>query len=65
MAKFLKEGGSALNTVMSLVVFTVPGVVIGGQLGSLVASRISQNVLERALGILFLVVALLMLAPGR
>lgn len=65
VAGFLKEGGSALNTVMSLVIFTVPGVVIGGQLGSLVASRISQNVLERALGILFLVVALLMLAPGR
>ena len=50
---------------MSLVIFTVPGVVIGGHLGSPVASRISQNVLERALGILFLVVALLMLAPGR
>lgn len=65
VAGFLKEGGSALDTVMSLVIFTVPGVVIGGQLGSLVASRISQHVLERALGILFLVVALLMLAPGR
>lgn len=60
---FLREGGSALNTVMSLVIFTVPGVVIGGQLGSLVASRISQHFLERALGILFLMVALLLLGP--
>ncbi len=65
VAGFLTEGGSALDTVMSLVIFTVPGVVIGGQLGSLVASRISQHLLERSLGILFLVVALLMLAPGR
>ncbi|NIR47699.1 sulfite exporter TauE/SafE family protein [candidate division KSB1 bacterium] len=59
--KFVQVGGETLNTVLSLVIFTVPGVVIGGQLGSLVSSRISQHFLERTMGILFILVALLTL----
>ena len=51
-----------LATVISIVAFTVPGVIVGGQLGSLVATRISPHVLERALGVLFILVAVLMLA---
>ncbi|MGR3218724.1 MAG: sulfite exporter TauE/SafE family protein [Candidatus Anammoxibacter sp.] len=59
--KFVQTGGETLNTVLSLVIFTVPGVIIGGQLGPLVASRISQHNLERGLAILFIIVAVLML----
>jgi uncharacterized membrane protein YfcA len=59
--KFVQSGGETLSTVLSLVVFTVPGVIIGGQLGSLVSSRISQHVLERGLAILFILVAVLTL----
>lgn len=58
---FVQTGGDTLNTVVSLVIFTVPGVIIGGQLGPLVSSRISQHTLERALAILFILVAALML----
>lgn len=58
--RFVQAGGEALPTVASLVVFTVPGVIIGGQFGAVVASRISQHTLERALGILFVLVAVLM-----
>lgn len=50
-----------VNTVLSLVIFTVPGVILGGQLGSRVASRVPQHVLERGLGILFILVAVLTL----
>lgn len=60
-ARFLSLGGSELNTVLSIVVFTVPGVILGAQLGSRVASRIPQKVLERGLGILFVLVATLTL----
>ena len=59
--KFIQTGGETLNTVLSLVIFTVPGVIIGGQLGPLVSSRISQHTLERTLAILFILVAALML----
>jgi uncharacterized membrane protein YfcA len=41
--------------------FTVPGVILGGQLGSLIASRIPQQILERTLGILFILIAALTL----
>ena len=59
---FFRSGGDDLPTVVSLVIWTVPGVVIGGQLGAAVASRISQHALERGLGLLFLLVGALMLA---
>jgi uncharacterized protein len=59
--RFVATGGDALPTVVSLAAFTVPGVIVGGQLGPMVASRISQHVLEKGLGILFLLVGGLML----
>jgi len=59
--KFVQTGGETLSTVLSIVIFTVPGVIIGGQLGSLVSSRISQHTLERGLAILFIFVAALTL----
>ncbi len=59
--KFVQSGGETLNTVLSLVIFTIPGVIIGGQLGPLISSRISQHTLERALAVLFILVAALML----
>lgn len=60
-ARFASGGGDALSTVLSLVVFTVPGVIIGGQFGSAVAHRIPQKVMERSLGVLFILLAALTL----
>lgn len=59
--RFVEMGGQTLDTVLSLVVFTVPGVILGGQIGPLITSRISQHTLERTMGILFLLVATLTL----
>lgn len=59
--QFVQSGGEVLNTVFSLVIFTVPGVIIGAQIGSKVASRIPQHVLERGLGVLFILIAILTL----
>jgi len=59
--QFAQAGPQVLRLVFSLVIFTVPGVIIGAQLGSSVASRISQHALERGLGVLFLIVAALTL----
>jgi len=39
--------------------FTVPGVVIGGQLGPFVLGRLNEKTLIRSLGWLFLAVAAL------
>jgi len=62
--RFISIGGSVLETVFSIVVFTVPGVVIGAQLGSLVATRISQKTMERSLGLLFILVAVITLGEA-
>ena len=58
---FVHAGSETLHLVFSLVVFTAPGVIIGGQLGPMAASRISQHHLERGLGVLFILVAVLTL----
>lgn len=58
---FIQEDGDVLNTVLSLVIFTGLGVIIGAQLGSLVASRMPQKLLERGMGILFILVGILVL----
>ncbi|RME84128.1 MAG: sulfite exporter TauE/SafE family protein [Caldilineae bacterium] len=60
--QFVQSDSTAMNTVLSLLIFTVPGVVIGGQLGSAVTSRIPQRTLERSMGVLFALVGALMLA---
>ena len=64
LVQFIQTGGDALQTVLSIAIFTVPGVLIGAQLGAAVASRISQRMLERGLGILFLLIALLTLGEA-
>ena len=54
---FVSGSGDALDTVLSIVIFTVPGVIIGGQLGPTLSRRIQGARLIRLLGWLFLVVA--------
>jgi uncharacterized membrane protein YfcA len=58
LIRFMSLGSDTLATVLSIVVFTVPGVVVGAQLGSYVGERLPQRVMERTIGILFILVAL-------
>ena len=61
LINFVSGGGETLGTVFGLVVFTAPGVVIGGQIGPYIATKISQHALKKSLGVLFILVASLML----
>lgn len=61
VVQFARLGGETLSTVLNLVAFTAPGVLIGAQLGSIVASRLSQKLLERSMGILFIFVGAIVL----
>jgi uncharacterized membrane protein YfcA len=62
LISFVTAGSSDLTTVASIVVFTVPGVVIGGQFGPILAQRVKGQTLLHLLGWLFLAVAALTLA---
>ena len=59
VVRFVETGPETLLQVASIVVFTAPGVVIGGQVGPAIASRIPDRVMELSLGILFVGIALL------
>jgi len=62
--RFIQAGDEVTKIVLSIVIFTVPGVLIGGQLGSRVGSRLPQHTLERSLGMLFMAVAALTLGEA-
>jgi uncharacterized membrane protein YfcA len=53
-----------LTTMGNLLLFTVPGVVIGAQLGPAVARRVSDRAMEIGLGVLFTVTAALLLVEA-
>lgn len=59
--QFLGSGPEVINQVFSFVIFTVPGVMIGGQIGPAFSSRVPQHVLEKVLGILFILISALTL----
>lgn len=59
--QFFRGDAAELDTIVNLLVFTIPGVVIGAQLGSAVARYIPQRALTIAMGVLFILVALLLL----
>ena len=59
----LRMESAVRSEVASLVMFTIPGVIIGAQIGCMIGSRAPRTILLRALGILFAVVALVIAAP--
>ena len=60
-ARVRLAGGDSLSTVGSLVIFTVPGVIIGGQIGPQIAKRVPEQRLVRSLGWLFLLIGVITL----
>ncbi len=61
---FAQGDHSELGNIMSLLLFTVPGVTVGGQIGSAVARYIPQRTIMVGIGILFILVAALMLGEA-
>ncbi len=61
LVDFMNGGGQEIDTVVRLAVFTVPGVIIGGQLGPQLSKRVKEVPLIHGLGWLFMVVALVTL----
>lgn len=58
--EIIQDGG--VNAVpWNLVCYSIPGVLIGGQIGPRLQGKISQRAMERAIGILFLILAVAML----
>ncbi len=52
---------SVLTQVLSIVTFTIPGVVVGGQIGPVVQARVNPDVTKVGIAFLFVAVGILML----
>lgn len=61
LADLAASSSEDLETVRNIVTFTIPGVIIGGQLGPLVDRRVDGDALIRALGWLFVAIGSLTL----
>jgi hypothetical protein len=64
MAQFAQGGMADLTRLLNLLAFTVPGVIIGAQLGPMLAKRVSDRAMEIFLGILFTLTAGLLLVEA-
>jgi uncharacterized membrane protein YfcA len=59
--EFAKEGGEVLNQVVNLIIFTIPGVIIGGQIGPRLQKIIPADKMKVVISILFVIVGIFML----
>lgn len=64
LVDFVSDGGDQLSTIANIVVFTIPGVLLGAQLGPEVVRRLDEQTLIRGLGLLFLGVAAITLVEA-
>lgn len=59
--EFAKEGGEVLNKVVSVVIFTVPGVIIGGQFGPILQKIVPEDKMKVSISFAFLLIGFFML----
>jgi len=58
----LREGDAAIFTnVISILVFTVPGVIVGAQIGVFLANKLNAAIMGKFVGVLFSILAVLTL----
>lgn len=57
---FFHSTGDVLNDVLEVVIFTIPGVLIGGQLGPKLQEVLPESYVKVGLSVLFVIVGLLM-----
>ena len=58
---FAKEGSEVLSQVVSIVMFTAPGVVIGGQIGPKLQKIIPEDKMKVGISFVFLIIGMFML----
>lgn len=59
--EFVKAGDEVLNQVLSVVLFTAPGVVIGGQIGPKLQKILPEEKMKISIAVLFIVLGFFMM----
>jgi uncharacterized membrane protein YfcA len=56
----ISDGDIAIfSRVLSLLIFTIPGVVLGAQVGVLLSNRVNRQSMGKFVGVLFAILAIL------
>lgn len=58
---FFREGSETWSKVMNLLIFTAPGVIIGGQIGAKLQSSVPEDKMKVGIAMLFVVIGIFML----
>ncbi len=58
---FAQEGSEVMNEVLNVIIFTIPGVVIGGQIGPKLQKIIPEDKMKVAISIAFVAIGIFML----
>jgi uncharacterized membrane protein YfcA len=58
--EFAKEGGEVLGQVVNIVTYTIPGVIIGGQIGPKLQKAMPEDIMKIAISIAFVIIGLFM-----
>jgi uncharacterized membrane protein YfcA len=59
--EFAKEGSDVLNQVVNIIMFTGPGVIIGGQIGSKLQKKIPEDKMKVGISFTFIIIGCFML----
>ncbi len=59
--EFFSEGGAVLNEVFNVIVYTIPGVIIGGQIGPKLQKNLPEDKMKIGISILFVLIGIFML----
>ncbi|MBS3772262.1 MAG: hypothetical protein KGY69_18575, partial [Bacteroidales bacterium] len=59
--EFARQGGEIMNQVVNVVIFTIPGVIIGGQIGPKLQKILPEDKMKAGISIVFVVIGIFML----
>ncbi|MFU8859289.1 MAG: sulfite exporter TauE/SafE family protein [Cyclonatronaceae bacterium] len=59
--EFATEGGEVMNQVMNVTIFTIPGVIIGGQIGPILQRSVPEDKMKAAISVIFMIIGIFML----
>lgn len=59
--EFAKAGNETLNQVINLVIFTVPGVIIGGQIGPKLQKSLPEDKMKIGIALIFVLLGIFMM----
>ena len=59
--EFARQGGEVMNQVFNIVVFTIPGVIMGGQTGPKLQKIVPEDKMKAGISIVFVIIGIFIL----